>query len=62
MVNFYSRLKKFEEDGFTNAGDARFKLHFKGVEAGTKEPIFIMNSSILDKLHFGLTRSSFKSS
>ena len=38
---FLFKIEKFEEDGFTNAGDARFKLHFKGVEAGTKEPIFI---------------------
>ena len=38
---FLFRIEKFEEDGFTNAGDARFKLHFKGVEAGTKEPIFM---------------------
>lgn len=38
---FLFKIEKFEEDGFTNAGDARFKLLFKGVEAGTKEPIFI---------------------
>lgn len=38
---FLFKIEKFEEDGFTNAGDARFKLHFKGVEAGTKEPIFM---------------------
>ena len=40
---FLFKIEKFEEDGFTNAGDARFKLHFKGVEAGTKEPIFMHN-------------------
>lgn len=38
---FLFRIEKFEEDGFTNAGDAKFKLHFKGVEAGTKEPTFM---------------------
>lgn len=38
---FLFRIEKFEEDGFTNAGDARFKLHFKGVEVGTKEPIYL---------------------
>lgn len=38
---FLFKIEKFEEDGFTNNGDARFKLHFKGVEAGTKEPIYL---------------------
>lgn len=38
---FLFRIEKFEEDGFTNAGDAKFKLHFKGVEVGTKEPIYL---------------------
>ena len=38
---FLFRIEKFEEDGFTNAGDAKFKLHFKGVEVGTKEPVYI---------------------
>lgn len=38
---FLFRIEKFEEDGFTNAGDAKFKLHFKGVEVGSKEPIYI---------------------
>ena len=38
---FLFRIEKFEEDGFTNAGDAKFKLHFKGVEVGTKEPTFM---------------------
>jgi len=38
---FLFRIEKFEEDGFTNAGDAKFKLHFKGVEVGTKEPTFV---------------------
>lgn len=40
---FLFRIEKFEEDGFTNAGDARFKLHFKGVEVGTKEPVYLHN-------------------
>lgn len=38
---FLFKIEKFEEDGFTNGGDARFKLHFKGVEAGTKEPVYL---------------------
>lgn len=38
---FLFKIEKFEEDGFTNNGDARFKLHFKGVEAGTKEPVYL---------------------
>lgn len=38
---FLFRIEKFEEDGFTNAGDAKFKLHFKGVEVGSKEPVYI---------------------
>lgn len=38
---FLFRIEKFEEDGFTSAGDAKFKLHFKGVEVGSKEPIYI---------------------
>lgn len=29
---FLFKIEKFEEDGFTNNGDARFKLHFKGGE------------------------------
>ena len=40
---FLFRIEKFEEDGFTNAGDAKFKLHFKGVEVGTKEPVYLHN-------------------
>lgn len=40
---FLFRIEKFEEDGFTNAGDARFKLHFKGVEVGAKEPVYLHN-------------------
>ena len=40
---FLFRIEKFEEDGFTNGGDARFKLHFKGVEVGTKEPVYLHN-------------------
>ena len=35
---FLFKIEKFEEDGFTTTGDAKFKLHFKGVEVGTKEP------------------------
>ena len=38
---FLFKIEKFEEDGFTNGGDARFKLHFKGVEVGTKEPVYL---------------------
>jgi len=38
---FLFKIEKFEEDGYTNAGDAKFKLHFKGVEKGTKEPMFL---------------------
>ena len=40
---FLFKIEKFEEDGFTNAGDAKFKLHFKGIEVGTKEPIYLHN-------------------
>lgn len=43
---FLFKIEKFEEDGFTNNGDARFKLHFKGVEAGTKEPIYSHNEQL----------------
>ena len=39
--NFLFRIEKFEEDGFTNNGDHRFKLHFKGIEVGIKEPVYI---------------------
>lgn len=38
---FLFRIDKFEDDGFTNSGDARFKLFFKGVEVGTKEPVYL---------------------
>jgi len=38
---FTFKVEKFEDDGFTNAGDQQFKLMFKGVEAGTQEPIFM---------------------
>lgn len=38
---FLFRIEKFEEDGFTNAGDAKFKLHFKGVEVRSREPTFV---------------------
>lgn len=38
---FLFKIEKFEEDGFTNSGDIRFKLMFKGVEVGTKEPVYI---------------------
>ena len=37
---FWFKLEKWELDGFTQAGDEKFKIHFKGVEAGTKEPIY----------------------
>lgn len=37
---FLFKIEKFLDDGFTNAGDQRFKLMFKGVENGTKEPIY----------------------
>lgn len=38
---FLFKIDKFEEDGYTNAGDAKFKLQFKGVEVGTKEPVYL---------------------
>ena len=38
---FLFKIEKFEEDGFTNSGDIRFKLMFKGVEVGTKEPVYV---------------------
>jgi len=38
---FTFKVEKFEDDGFTQAGDQQFKLMFKGVEVGTKEPIFM---------------------
>lgn len=37
---FLFKIEKFEEDGFSNSGDPRFKLMFKGVEVGTKEPVY----------------------
>jgi hypothetical protein len=37
---FLLKIENFAEDGFTNTGDLRFKLTFKGVEVGTKEPVF----------------------
>ena len=38
---FLFRIEKFEENGYTQNGDASFKLHFKGVEQGTKEPVYL---------------------
>lgn len=37
---FILRIEKFVEDGFTTDGAAKFKLHFQGVEVGTKEPVY----------------------
>lgn len=37
---FTLKVEKFIEDGFTTDGAAKFKLFFKGVEVGTKEPIY----------------------
>ena len=37
---FILRIEKLVEDGFTQDGQAKFKLFFQGVEVGTKEPIY----------------------
>ena len=37
---FIVRIEKLVEDGFTQDGQAKFKLFFQGVEVGTKEPIY----------------------
>jgi hypothetical protein len=44
---FLFKIEKFEEDGFSNSGDTRFKLFFKGVEVGTKEPIYSYSEQFL---------------
>ncbi len=38
---FLFRIEKFEETGYTQNGDAKFDLHFKGVEQGTKAPVYM---------------------
>ena len=38
---FLLQITKFEMDGTTSAGDPRFKFTFKGVEVGTKEPVYL---------------------
>ena len=38
---FLFRIEKLEENGYTQAGDAMFNLHFKGVEQGTKTPVYL---------------------
>lgn len=38
---FLFKIEGIEEDGYTSAGAAKFKIKFKGVEEGTKEPIFM---------------------
>lgn len=38
---FLFKIEKWEEDGVTQYGDAKFKLSFKGVEVGTKEPVYL---------------------
>ena len=37
---FILRIEKLVEDGFTQDGQAKFKLFFQGVEVGTKEPVY----------------------
>lgn len=37
---FILRIEKLVEDGFTQDGQAKFKLFFQGVEVGTKDPIY----------------------
>ena len=37
------KIEKLEELAHTMNGDAKFKLHFKGVEVGKKEPIYLYN-------------------
>ena len=34
------KIEKFEEDGFTQNGDPKFKFEFKGVQSGTQEPMY----------------------
>ncbi len=38
---FLFRIERFEEDGYTQNGDAKFNLYFKGVEQGTKTPVYL---------------------
>lgn len=38
---FLFKLEKWEEDGFTQEGAAKFKIFFKGVEVGKKEPVYL---------------------
>lgn len=38
---FLFKLEKWEEDGFTQEGAAKFKVFFKGVEVGQKAPIYL---------------------
>ena len=38
---FLFKIEKWEEDGFTQYGDSKFKMFFKGVEVGTKDPIYL---------------------
>ena len=37
---FLFKLEKWEEDGFTSEGAAKFKVFFKGVEVGKKAPVY----------------------
>lgn len=38
---FLFKIEKWEEDGFTQFGDQKFKMFFKGVEVGHKEPVYL---------------------
>lgn len=37
---FTFKIEKIIEDGFTSDGFAKFKIEFKAVELGTKEPVY----------------------
>lgn len=48
------RIEDWEEDGITQAGDVKFNVHFKGVIAGTKEPVYTHTE------RFSLGRAAFR--
>ena len=39
--NFLLKIEKIEEDGMTQEGAIKFKVHFKGMEVGDKDNIYL---------------------
>jgi hypothetical protein len=39
--NFLLKIEKIEEDGMTQEGAVKFKVHFKGMEVGNKDIIYL---------------------